>query len=244
MRFMECGGQTTGSLAVSPGPDPPRDSGIHRPQQVSRAQSRPAPRETTSLRLRFTPETRPDSQQRSRGMRRLTASKAWAAAAVVAAIVAVLGVMVGVGIADPGESHGGSPTDVFMNTVEPSCTQADREGVHAMGTAVDFDQGSHLLVYFTSQWSGLNDDKELLLGFEILDVNGEVFRSPVWADGTAQSTQGSGTVMWTFEDVPAGDYTVQMFAQVRTGSVPAHAAGTHALLENCALTVFVIPAPA
>jgi len=178
-------------------------------------------------------------------MRRLTASKAWAAVAVVAAIVAVLAVMVGVSIADPGESSGGSPTDVFMNTQPEICTQADREGVNAMGTAVDFDQGSHLLVYFTSQWSGLNDDKELLVGFEILDVDGEFFAdSPLWADGTAQSTHGSGTVMWTFEDVPAGDYTVQMIAQVRTGPVPAHAAGTHALLENCALTVFVIPAPA
>jgi len=50
-------------------------------------------------------------------MRRLTASRAWAAVAVVAAIVAVLAVMFpGLGFGQTTSSHGGMPSEVFMQT--------------------------------------------------------------------------------------------------------------------------------
>ena len=52
----------------------------------------------------------------------------------------------------------------------------------------------------------------------------------------------SGTVMWTFEDVPAGSYFAAMTARVET--VPSQLPGGSqplAVLEDCTLTVFVTP---
>jgi hypothetical protein len=172
-------------------------------------------------------------------MRRLSASRAWAAVAVVAAIVAVLAVMVfsGVGIGAPTISHGGSPTEVVMNTVPETCTQVDREGGHLMQTPVDFDQRSHLLVYFTSEWTAGETPVDLRLGFAVVGVD-ETFFTPVWELGKASKVPASGTVMYTLEDVPAGDYTVQVFAQTHD-TRPATV--THAVLNHCALTVFVTP---
>jgi hypothetical protein len=47
--------------------------------------------------------------------------------------------------------------------------------------------------------------------------------------------------MWSFGDVPAGGYTVQVGARV--DPIPGAQGGgsPSATLENCALTVFVIP---
>jgi hypothetical protein len=173
-------------------------------------------------------------------MSRLSVPRASTAVAFVAVVVAVLAVMFpGLGFGDPGESSGGSPTNAFMNTVPGGCSQVDHEGVNPMPTAVAFDQGSHLLVYFTSQWRALDVSGTLLLGFELLHADGEfVTGTPLWSEEASLVTPASGTVMYTFEDVPPGLYTVQMFAQTRPARPLGH---PHVILENCALTVIVVP---
>jgi hypothetical protein len=169
---------------------------------------------------------------------RLAAARSSTTVAVVAAIVAVLAVAVpGVGIADPTTTQGGPPSDVFMTKTSKKCAAVDATGVTLMPTAVSFDVDSHLLVYFTSEWGGLDAREEGLLGFELVDGSGDVFRSTPFEWGVAGSriTRTNATVMWSFKDVPAGDYTVRMGARTEPDSDDSS-------LNDCALTVFVIPA--
>jgi hypothetical protein len=89
---------------------------------------------------------------------------------------------------------------------------------------------------------------ELLLNLRVNDDSGnEVASTPFeWGVSNDPRLHDSGTVMWSFDDVGPGAYDV--FADARTDPVPG-APGTgntnnnpSAVLENCALTVFVIPA--
>ena len=171
-------------------------------------------------------------------MRRLTASKAWAAVAVVAAIVAVLAVMFpGLGFGQTTSSHGGSPSDVYTQTNPNTCLAAGPNGQTAMEQFFDLGAESHVVVYFTSEWARLNTHEvgHLSMG---LDGRPEVPSEPWRFSGTV-STHTSGTVMWTFDNVASGHHRVNVLAFV---SFMQGAAGTpSADLNGCALTVFVTP---
>lgn len=185
-------------------------------------------------------------------MRRLSASKASTAVAVVGAIVAVLGVMAlpGLSIGQTTTSHGGSPSDVFTNTEPEHCAEVDTFGVRGpiLLTEVSVAATSNLLIYFSSEWFGLETDTELLLNFMVNDAAGDfVVGTPFeWGLSNNPRTHDSGTVMWSFDGVQPGVYDV--FVDARTDPVPGPRGGgntnnnPHATLENCALTVFVIPA--
>ncbi len=184
-------------------------------------------------------------------MRRLSASKASTAVAVVAAIVAVLAVMAfpGFSIGQTTTSHGGSPSDVFTNTEPETCAEVDTFGTAPiLPTEVSVAATSNLLVYFSSEWSGLQADTELLLGFLVNDDAGNFVTSPGFEWGLSNNARlhDSGTVMWSFDGVQPGTYVV--LGDARTDPVPGPRGGgntnnnPHATLENCALTVFVIPA--
>lgn len=180
-----------------------------------------------------------DGETRREAMGRLAVSRASTAVAVVGALVAVLAVTAvpGVGIGDPTTTQGGSPSGVFMTKTSKICAAVDASGIDLMPTAVSFDADSHLLVYFTSEWGGLDAREEGLLGFEILDGTGNVFkRTPFeWSVAGSGIIRTDATVMWSFKDVPAGDYTVRMSARTDSDS-------NDSSLNDCALTVFVIPA--
>jgi len=177
-------------------------------------------------------------------MRRLSASRASTAVAVVAAIVAVLAVMgfPGLSFGQTTFSHGGSPSDVFMR-VERFPQTCDPDGVPAdsvtiMPLQVEVEVRSHLLVYFSFEWS-------MLGSHEVGQVNPEL--DGAGADSLSRSTGNptgghiGGTLMSSFPNVDPGTHTVDVFAAV--GSVPG--GGAHgrlfANLESCVLTVFVIP---
>jgi hypothetical protein len=100
------------------------------------------------------------------------------------------------------------------------------------------------LVYFSSEWSGLDTGAELLLSFAVNDGAGNFFvGTPFgWGLGNNPRTHDSGTVMWSFDDVQPDVYDVHVDARV--DPVPGPHGGGHpsAVLENCALTVFVVPA--
>jgi hypothetical protein len=171
---------------------------------------------------------------------------------VVAAVLAVVAMPV-LGVGQVATVQGGSPSDVFMSTgqgEDPVCADFGIDGATAMPTVVDVGGLSHLLVYFTAEWGGLNTREEGLLGISLLDDGGDTVASTPFewgVPGRDVLERHATTVMWTFEDVSAGEnYTVLVNARVDPmppGGLPTHghlAAG----LNDCALTVFVIPVAA
>jgi hypothetical protein len=187
-------------------------------------------------------------------MRRPSVPRASTAVAIVATIVAVLAVMFpGLGIGATTTSHGLTPTDVYT-TVEPepegSCAVVDTFGTPpVLPTQVTVSATSNLVVYFTSEWSGLSSDTELLIQFRINDEAGNFLTNTPfeWGVGNKGSlrTHDSGTFMWTFQGIEPGTYTV--FVDARTDPVPGPPGGGNtnnnpsAGMGNCALTVFVSP---
>lgn len=187
-------------------------------------------------------------------MRRPSTPRPSTAVAIVAAIVAMLAVMFpGLGFGQTSTSHGVTASDVYTTTggkIEGEiCAHVDTFGVPGpvLPTRVTVTEPSNLLVYFTSEWSGLETDTELLLNFMVKDDAGNfVVGTPFeWGVSNDPRLHDSGTVMWSFDDVEPGAYDV--FMDARTDPVPGPSGGGNtnnnpaATLENCALTVFVSP---
>jgi len=175
-------------------------------------------------------------------MRALSTSRASTVVAVVSATVAVLAVMAfpGISIGVPPTSR--SPSHVITNTEPEICGDVDRNGIGTMSTDVVFREASDLLVYFTGEFSGIDPNTELLLGFRVWDAVGLQASTPFeWGFvGNVRGAHSTATVMWSFADVPRDDYDVELSARV--DPLPGPGAGDNAaVLENCALTVFVIP---
>jgi hypothetical protein len=167
-------------------------------------------------------------------MRRLTASRAPTAVAVVAAVVAVFAVMLP-GFGQTTSSHGGTPTEVFMQTHPDTCLAVGPNDQTAMEQDFTLSDASHVLIYFTFEWGRLSSGED---GHIIprLDGGGPFNGVEAWRFSGTTTTRTSGTIMWTFDNVAAGDHEVQVFARVSRGlSAPS------ADLNDCALTVFVIP---
>ena len=80
----------------------------------------------------------------------------------------------------------------------------DLDGTGAMFTPFTVDQESHILVYFTFEASGFGPRTELLLGpssrmRRVTSSGAGPSNGVSWAMPPGPT---SGTVMWTFEDVP------------------------------------------
>ena len=174
-------------------------------------------------------------------MRRLSASRASTAVAVVAAIVAVLAVMFpGLGFGQSTFSHGGPPSDVYMQTTpDPNntCLNAGPNGQTAMEQFFDLGAESHVVVYFTFEWALLSTHERGHISMG-LDGGPEV-PTEGWRFSGTVSSHTSGTVMWTFDNVAAGHHRVNVFARV--ASIEHDAKERSADLNACALTVFVMP---
>jgi IPT/TIG domain-containing protein len=149
---------------------------------------------------------------------------------------------------EPPPAPGGAPTDVLTTTEPEVCANVDTFGTPpVLPTAVSVAAASNLLVYFSSEWSGLNPDTELLISLRVNDDAGNfVVGTPFeWGVSNNPRLHDSGTVMWSFDSVPPGDYEV--LGDARTDPVPGPKGGGNtnnnptAVLENCALAVFVIP---
>jgi hypothetical protein len=171
-------------------------------------------------------------------------------AALLGGLVLLLGVLAvpGLGFGETSTSHGVTPSDVFTSTEPENCEDVDTFGVPPiLPTRVSVAEPSNLLVYFTSEWAGLEADTELLIQFRVNDDGGNfVVGTPFeWGVSNDPRLHDSGTLMWSFDDLAPGAYDV--FVDARTDPVPGPPGGgnTHnnpsAGLENCALTVFVIP---
>jgi hypothetical protein len=158
----------------------------------------------------------------------------------IAFVLSVAGVAFGLS----STSHGGTPTDVYMTqdpqVCQPSEDRIGTEQAQLVPTTVNVAQQSHLLAYFGGMWSGFEPDSTLVLWFEIKDANGVSELSPSF-DVSKGLVHGSGTLMWTFDNVAPGTYTVQALAALfpQRGAFISH--GNGANIQNCALTVFVNP---
>jgi hypothetical protein len=182
-------------------------------------------------------------------MSRFSAPRASTAVAVVAAIVAVLAVMFpGLGLGQTTGVKGGSPTAVYMNKNSGFCAEVDNFGGSVISQEVTLDAESHLVTYFTFEWGTLSERLEGLISFALLDATREfpenvVAGSNEWGFPGNRIPRTSSTVMWSFENVPPGTY--QVHGTARVDQAPAGGQpGTEATagLNECALTVFVIPA--
>jgi hypothetical protein len=171
-------------------------------------------------------------------MRGLSASRASTAVAVVTAIVGVLTMIgfAGLGIGQPTFSHGGPPSEVFMQTqaAPEACAEVSAGSVFAMPQEIELTATSHVLAYFTFEWTGLDRGEFGLLNLVLDDVgagsNYEFRRARI---------NPNGTVMWSFPNIAPGTHTVSVYAAVdRLGHTESDLV---AGLENCALTVFVMP---
>lgn len=131
------------------------------------------------------------------------------------------------------------PIEVFTQTNPDTCLAAGPNGQTAMQQELTLDAKSRVLVYFAFEWGRLSTQKVGHLSMGLEEPETEVPSEPWRFSGTV-STQTSGTVMWTFEDVATGPHTVHVFAYVTFRGTDA---GTpSADVNGCALTVFVLPA--
>jgi hypothetical protein len=168
-------------------------------------------------------------------------------AAPLGGVVAILAVVAlpGLGVGEPSTSHGLTPSDVFTTTEPEICAVVDTFGIDTNGmlTQVTVSETSNLLVYLSSEWSGLEPGTELLISIAVNDdENNFVVGTPFeWGVSNAPRIHDSGTVMWSFDGVQPGTYDVLFDA--RTDPVPGPRGGSNptAAMENCALTVFVNP---
>ena len=166
------------------------------------------------------------------------------AAALLGGFLVLLGVVAvpGLGLGEPTTSHSQTPSDVFTTTEPEICAETNPNGALAMPTHVDVAATSNLLVYLSFEFSGPEINTELLVSLLVNDESGFVAGTPFeWGLGTNPRMHDSGTLMWSFDNIGPGTYTV--LADTRADRVPGpHGGGTpKAVLENCALTVFVNP---
>lgn len=167
--------------------------------------------------------------------------------AVAAAIVAVVTLALpGIGFGQTPTIHGGTPTDVFMTTNPGLCATVDGFGGPVIQEEVIVDASSNLLVYYTFEWGNLDPRLEGLVDIALQDADGEfVAGQGEWGFSAGIIPRTTGTVMWSFEDIPPGTYTA--FGAARVDALPsggpAGQGGSELSgdLSECALTVFVIP---
>lgn len=139
-----------------------------------------------------------------------------------------------------GEFEGGSPSDVSTWSIAGTCLNAGAADRGALPREITFEARSHLFVSFIAEWAGLDAGEEGRLAFEVVGPSGTE-RSDSWSFDGGPNLRPSGTVTWSFEGVGPGTYSVVAVASVRASGASGSQTDLSAGLENCALTVFVIP---
>jgi hypothetical protein len=178
-------------------------------------------------------------------MSRVYSPRASTAVAMLASVIAVSAVMLpGIGFGETSTFRGGSPSDVFMQTNPGFCATVDGSGGSVIQQEVTLSEESHLLVYFTFEWGTLSQTLEGLVDIPLLASDGTVISgSQEWGFAGSSMPRTSGTVMWSFDGVLPGTYTVHGAARVDATPAGGHPVGgaISAGLNECALTVFVLP---
>lgn len=168
---------------------------------------------------------------------------------VVMAVIALTTLPLATSGQTPG-FRGGTPSEVIMNTGDAGgvCPEdkvkTDPVGLMPTSVSVGVDP-SHVLVFFSATWNGFDPETELVMR---LQIEGDDFfeQSSEWIlpdsqGGQFNANHNGGTLMWSFANVPAGEYTVQAVGSIAAfqGAVNGSDGVT---FQGCALTTFVIPA--
>lgn len=146
-------------------------------------------------------------------------------------------------------SHG-TAGDVYTATDPDVCQKGGdkigSEQLEILPMTVEVAQKSHLVTYLGGMWSGFENDTALILWVELFNQNSGVSRLSPSFDQINGVIHNSGTIMWTFENVDPGTYTVQGLVALFPvrGEFVEHGVTdfTGANIQNCALTVLVNPA--
>ena len=140
--------------------------------------------------------------------------------------VALLVVMVGVGIGQPIFSHGGTPTDVYTQTLgsanDEVCAEVPVDGVAAM--PLEFHVGDPSLVVAVASFAfeGL-DARELAVAHLALDDSAPGVADTWFTAQIPRVSFAQGTLTWSFPNVQPGDHTVTVYAAVQ--AIPGRSAG-------------------
>lgn len=138
------------------------------------------------------------------------------------------------------EFEGGSPSDVSTRSIAGTCLDVGAAERGALPVEITLETTSYLLLSFTGEWAGLDAGEEGRLAFEVVGPPGTE-RSDAWSFAGERNLHTSGAVTWAFEGLPPGTYSVAVVASVRAYGASGSQTDLSAGLENCALTVFVIP---
>lgn len=163
------------------------------------------------------------------------------AVAMMAAIVAVLGVMfpgLGFGQEQTFFSHGGPPEVYTQTHPGDLCVHVDSSGSQeVIAQQFTIQAPSNVTAYFSSKLGLVQPHEVVSLSFGL-----DGFEQPDWGFTATGSTTAkyfggvsSGIIMWTYDHVAPGTYLLQTFAGVTGGQLPS------ADVNQCALTVFVSP---
>ena len=131
-------------------------------------------------------------------------------------------------------AQGSPPPLLYFKTRGAICLEFGAIGEDVMTQTVTLLHASNLLVLFTYEWARLDLDQEGLLHFTL---DGQAPAPFEWGFAGSSISRTSGTVTWSFTDVPAGTHTVAARARVEGGDLSAG-------LNECAMTVFVFPSVA
>ena len=163
----------------------------------------------------------------------------------VATVVGVLGVMVGVGIGQTVSSHGGTPTDVYTQTLgsvnDELCAEVNANGVSAMPLTFEVASPSLVVALFSFHLEGL-DRREVAVAHLQLDGSAPGVADTWYTAQIRKVPFAQGTLTWAFANVLPGQHTVSVYAAV--DAIPGLSAGSSDLvarMQNCALTLFVSP---
>lgn len=166
---------------------------------------------------------------------------------LAAATVSVVILLAGIAFALTSESHGGTPTDVFTATNPGVCAEVDGFGGPVIQTEITVSQTSIVSVAYTFEWGTLNPRLEGLVDIGLLDRQTEqvVAGQGEWGFSSGNIPRQSGTVTWSFPNIPPGNYWVVGAARVDAfpSGGPAGLGGSDlsAGLNECSLTVLVSP---
>ena len=129
----------------------------------------------------------------------------------------------------------GSPTNVFTKKAESCLDPLTTSIQDALVQDLTLTKTSTLLVSFTGEFQGLEDTNAGHLQFR-LDTTNEVGAGTWDVSGNANGNAETSTVMWFIPNVPAGAHTIAAQALVHGGDGNDN-------LNDCSLTVFVLPKP-
>jgi hypothetical protein len=138
------------------------------------------------------------------------------------------------------EFEGTSPNRVSTLSNDGTCLEVGAVDGAALDQEITIEAMSHLVVSFTGGWAGLDAAEKGHVSFLLVGPGGTASSNP-WSFGGDRASRASGTVTWSFGGVAPGMYSIVAIAGVGSSAGSGSQTPVAAELNDCALTVFVVP---